>query len=228
MPPPMATPPCPLCQADQPAWHYDASDAPSRPHARYTCCAVCGLVSMHPADRPSRTAEHAHYALHENCPDDPGYRRFLAKLADPLVPKLPAHAHGLDYGSGPGPTLSLMLEAQGLPMTLYDPAFAPDPDALRRRYEFITCTETAEHFHNPAAEFARLDALLRPAGWLAVMTEMLQPGQPFADWWYRRDSTHVCFYQPRTMHWLATRFRWQAEHPHPNVTLFHKPAERGD
>ena len=54
------------------------------------------------------------------------YREFLSRLEHPPnVPKLPAAAEGLDFGSGPGPTLSVMLEEQGYRMSLYDPFFAP-------------------------------------------------------------------------------------------------------
>jgi hypothetical protein len=42
-----------------------------------------------------------------------------------------------------------MLAEAGHAMALYDPFFRPDPAALERDYDFITCTETAEHFHHP-------------------------------------------------------------------------------
>jgi len=44
---------------------------------------------------------------------DPRYRRFLARLAEPLIAHLPKGARGLDFGCGPGPTLSLMLREAG-------------------------------------------------------------------------------------------------------------------
>jgi 2-polyprenyl-3-methyl-5-hydroxy-6-metoxy-1,4-benzoquinol methylase len=47
---------------------------------------------------------------------------------------------------------------------LFDPLFFPDPEPLGDLYDFITCTETIEHFHRPAEEFARLDRMLRPGG----------------------------------------------------------------
>ena len=58
----------------------------------------------------------------------------------------------------------------GTGSALYDPLFAPDRGVLQATYDFVTCTETAEHFHDPALEFARLDALLRPGGLLGLMT----------------------------------------------------------
>jgi len=52
--------------------------------------------------------------------------------------------------------------------------FRPGSEALTRTCDFITCTEVAEHFHRPADEFRRLDALLKPGGWLALMQK--EPG----------------------------------------------------
>ena len=65
----------------------------------------------------------------------------------------------------PVPALAAMLTEAGHRMALYDPFFAPDPAPLAV-YDFVTCTEAAEHFHHPAAEFARLRAWCGPAaGW---------------------------------------------------------------
>ena len=214
----MAVPPdCPLCRSTR-----------TRPFAhahgrRYFECEVCRLVFLSPGDRLDAAAERAHYGTHRNDPADPGYRAFLDRLAAPLVERLTPGAEGLDYGSGPGPTLSPMLEERGFPMRVYDPFFAPDEAPLRRTYDFVTCTETAEHFFRPAAEFDRLDRLLRPGGWLGVMTEWLREGAVFEGWRYARDPTHVCFYRPETMAWIAAHRGWLLESPRPGVFLFRKP-----
>ena len=206
--------PCPLCHGD------DLTELT----ARHALCAACGLAHLDPAQRLARDAELAHYRTHENDPADARYRAFLDRLAAPLTQRVAPPACGLDYGSGPGPTLSVMLAERGYDMAIYDPFFAPDPAPLRQRYDFITCTETAEHFHDPAAEFARLGAMLRPGGWLGVMTQLVQPATvDFANWWYARDPTHVVFYQRRTMRWIADRFGWAVEFEGETVTLFHRP-----
>lgn len=207
---------CPLCGAD------DAHPLTRVHGRRYHDCPACGLTYMDPGDRPDPAAERARYETHENDPADPGYRAFLDRLRGPLVPRLPPGAEGLDYGAGPGPALALMLEEAGFPMAIYDPFFAPDPAPLHRTWDFITCTETAEHFFSPGDELARLDALLRPGGWLGVMTQMRDDAAPFEDWWYVRDPTHVCFYRPATMRWIADRFGWTPESPRPTVWLFGK------
>ena len=47
---------------------------------------------------------------------------------------------------------------------------------------------SAEHFFEPGAELRRLDALLRPGGWLGIMTELLDEQRVFAQWRYLTSS----------------------------------------
>lgn len=191
---------------------------------RYGTCQTCGLIQLAAEQHPDPAAARAHYLTHHNDPTDAGYRSFLHRLAGPLVAHLPTGAQGLDYGSGPGPTLSAMLEEQGFRVRLFDPIFAPDASALQETYDFITCTETMEHFLHPAGEFERLDRMLRPGGWLAIMTEVYREQTPFTQWRYARDPTHVCFCQSETMTWLAERFGYRMLEPHETVRLFQKPS----
>jgi SAM-dependent methyltransferase len=215
--PPPTDSPCPLCgtRAEVPLILAEGR--------RYLDCPTCGLIWMFPGDRLPDDEERARYETHENHPHDPGYRAFLDRLCAPLVHRLPAGAEGLDFGSGPGPTLSVMLEEQGFPMRIFDPFFAPDTEALDRDYDFITCTETAEHFFDPGREFRRLDRLLRPGGWLGLMTEAVDDDRSFQKWYYVRDPTHVAFYRRSTLEWIATSLDWSVEFPHRNVALFRKP-----
>ncbi len=209
---------CPLCAGKQTA---KFAQALSRD---YLICQTCALVWVQPDQRPSLTEERAEYALHENDPADARYRKHLQKLTAPLVSRLPQNMQtgpggarsGLDFGSGPGPAISVMLGEQGFDVANYDPAFAPDKSLLGRRYDFITCTEAAEHFHNPAREFALLARLIKPGGVIGLMTGLRLPGlhavdSGFANWYYIRERSHVCFYAPQTMHWIAARHGWQAE-----------------
>jgi SAM-dependent methyltransferase len=119
--------------------------------------------------------------------------------------------------------LAAMLREAGHSVALYDPFFARDPSVLDGDYDFIVCSETVEHFHRPAEEFARLDRMLRHGGWLGIMTSFQPADEDFADWHYRRDPTHVVFYSAATFHWLALRFDWQCEIPRPDVVLMQKP-----
>jgi hypothetical protein len=156
-------------------------------------------------------AEKARYATHRNSPGDAGYRAFLDRLLAPLAARLPAGARGLDYGSGPGPTASVMMRERGFDMRDYDPHFAPDEAALRETYAFVTCTEVVEHLRRPGEVFARLDAALEPGGALGVLTGVLEDDAAFPAWWYHRDATHIAFYRPETLAWIARRFGWTLE-----------------
>lgn len=208
---------CPLC-----------GFGPARVHAEangraYLHCRNCDLVWLLPSLRLDRSAELAHYGTHQNDPSDSGYRRFLSRLADPLIERLSPGNRGLDYGSGPGPTLSVMLAERGFPTAIYDPFFAPDVAVLGQEYDFITCSETAEHFHAPGREFPGFQRMLRPGGWLAVMTGFRPPLAAFPGWHYLRDPTHVCLYSRQTLAWIAGRQGWRLETPADNIALFRKP-----
>lgn len=189
----------------------------------YFHCPACQARFLDPAQRLLRDAERAHYLHHENDAADPRYRRFLAKLAEPLMARLAPSSQGLDYGCGPGPALAAMLHEAGHDVALYDPFFAPDPAPLRGTYDFVTCTEVAEHFHHPEQEFDRLRRLVRPGGWLAIMTCFQTEDARFADWHYRKDPTHVVFYREETFRHLAAAWGWSCEVPVRDVALLQRP-----
>jgi 2-polyprenyl-3-methyl-5-hydroxy-6-metoxy-1,4-benzoquinol methylase len=180
-------------------------------------------ISLAPEARLSLDDERAHYLTHENEPDDSGYQRFLEKLLTPLRQVLPPNQRGLDFGCGPGPTLSPLMRAAGHEMVDYDPLFAPDHGRLDSCYDFITATEVVEHFGQPAACFDQLDQLLRGGGWLGVMTEFQSDDKQFANWRYRRDPTHVTFYRAETFRWLAHDRGWFSVIPEKNIVLMQKP-----
>ncbi len=198
-------------------------DAFAMAHGRdYARCAHCDLVFLSPDFLPDVPTQRAIYDLHRNDDGDARYRAFLDRLAAPLVERLRPGMRGLDYGCGPGPVLAYMLLERGFDMSVYDPLYADDRTVFDRRYDFITCSEVAEHFHAPAQEFLRLDSLLETRGVLAVMTELLTPERDFARWHYPRDPTHVCFYSAHTLEWLAMRHGWTLHRPGTNVALFER------
>lgn len=194
---------CPLChQAQGEPFFQDAVRV-------YLRCPLCHLVFVPPAYFLSPEEEKAEYDLHENSADDPGYRRFLGRLFVPLDARLGRHSVGLDFGSGPGPTLSVMFEEVGHTMAIYDPFYAPDAQVLADRYDFVTATEVVEHLHHPKEELSRLWGCLRPGGWLGIMTKRVLDAEAFATWHYKNDRTHVCFFAAETFEWLA--HHWEAE-----------------
>lgn len=208
---------CPLCA------NASAVALPEVRGRAYAECGVCGLSFMRPADWPSPERAQAEYALHDNAIDDAGYRGFLERLAAPLCARLAPGARGLDYGCGPGPALVVMLRERGFDCIGYDPLFAHHPERLQARYDFVSCTEVAEHFIDPRAEFLRLRGLLAPGGWLALMTQWRREGHAFAQWRYVHDPTHVAFYRERTLRWVADWLGLAFESPAPNVALMRTP-----
>ncbi|MGY6588487.1 MAG: class I SAM-dependent methyltransferase [Wenzhouxiangella sp.] len=189
----------------------------------YWRCDHCLATFLDPAQQPTLAAERAEYDLHQNHPDDPGYRRFLAQLATPMLAELKAASDGLDFGCGPGPALHHLLEAEGHRLTLWDPLYFPNPQALERDYDFVTATEVVEHFHRPAESFRLLDRLLRPGGMLGLMTRLQTDDARFAGWHYRRDPTHVVFYRAETLRLLAGQHGWEVMAITPAWALFRKP-----
>lgn len=189
----------------------------------YRRCGACALTFVPESQHLDDAAQRRRYAEHDNSPADPGYRAFLDRVLAPLTAALTPGAEGLDYGCGPGPTASKMMAERGFPTRDWDPHFADDRSALARDYDFVVCTEVLEHLRRPADDLARLDALLKPGGILAAMTGVLEDDASFSGWWYKNDPTHVAFYRPETLAWIAGRFGWTLTRPSKDAALFRKP-----
>ncbi len=207
---------CPLCENSRslPFWRDQR-----RPYRR---CDRCLLVFVPTDYHLSPAAEKAEYDLHRNDPGDSGYRRFLSRLFEPLCDRLPAGAKGLDFGSGPGPALALMLADAGFDMSIYDPFYAPQRAVLQNRYDFISCSEVVEHFRCPGREFQMLWPLLAAEGWLGIMTKLVIDRQAFARWHYKNDPTHIAFFSRETFVFLAHKLNARLEIIAPDVILLQK------
>jgi 2-polyprenyl-3-methyl-5-hydroxy-6-metoxy-1,4-benzoquinol methylase len=123
-----------------------------------------------------------------------------------MVEKLNPNQKGLDFGCGPGPTLSALLAEHGHQVDLYDPFYCNDPSVFQKKYDFICATEVLEHLRDPKREFAALFNMLKRGGWLGIMTKLVMDQHAFRQWHYIRDMTHISFYRQRTFEYLAQRF----------------------
>ncbi|MBE0534331.1 MAG: class I SAM-dependent methyltransferase [Phycisphaerae bacterium] len=188
----------------------------------YWRCRRCAATFVDAAHLPDAHTERGEYLLHENDPQDARYRGFLNRLVGPLQEKLRPGMQGLDFGCGPGPALGYMLAEKSCTIHCYDPFFRPDASLLERTWDFIFCSEVVEHFHRPGREFARLDAMLKPDGWLGIMTCFQTEDERFERWHYRQDLTHVVFYRRETFEYIAGQFGWRCEIPADNVVLMQK------
>jgi len=208
---------CPLCATEQNTPFFTDK------RREYVRCDNCALVFVPPVYFLDRDAERAEYDLHENKLDDPGYRQFLARLAQPLLERLSADASGLDFGCGPGPALAQMLRDGGCQVALYDSFYYTDQSVLRQYFDFISATEVVEHLHHPGAQLQQLWQQLNAGGWLGVMTKLVRDAQAFASWHYKNDPTHVSFFSETTWYWWAQRQGASIEILGADVILLQKP-----
>lgn len=190
----------------------------------YYQCQCCRLIFAAPKDRPTRDEEFARYETHENDPADEHYRTFLGQLFHPLNKVLEPESKGLDFGSGPGPTLNIMFEEEGHEMRIYDSFYHKDPSVFDETYDFITATEVVEHLFHPRLELERLWRCLRPGGYFGIMTKIAKDDADFfAGWHYRIDNTHVTFYTRKTFQWMASHWNASLTFHSNRVIIFQKP-----
>lgn len=210
---------CPLCN-NQSTEDYHSDRARS-----YLRCPNCTLIFVPEIYRLSSSLEKAEYDKHQNNPEDDGYRKFLSRTTDPLFNRLEKGMRGLDYGCGPGPTISLMAKEQGLEMANYDLYYSDDRALLEESYDFITMTEVIEHIAEPSKLLLRLNSMLSSGGILAIMTKRTQDLAAFTNWHYKNDPTHICFYSEATFEWIAQKMSWKLEVIDKDVVFFTKSKE---
>jgi len=194
---------CPLCSSTISLPFYKDEKR------EYKQCSYCSLVYVLKESLLDEACEKARYDLHTNSPDDENYRKFLSKVSLPVMQRVTEGAKGLDFGSGPGPTLSLIFEEAGYEMNIYDHFYARDKEILEQKYDFITSTEVVEHLYKPKEVLDGLWSILNEKGLLCLLTQVYPEKDDFVKWYYKNDPTHVCFFSFETMQWLANE--WQAE-----------------
>jgi len=211
---------CPLCLSDSPQEFFRQDHRVFGQRTFYRC-KNCALIYLDFRQHLLPDHEKKRYELHENSLDDEGYVEFLNQLVIPLNQRLNVEHCGLDYGCGPSPTVSYLFKKRGIRMKDYDPYFFPNQECLNQTYDFITCTEVAEHFYRPRIEFKKLGELLaNQESILAVMTGLMTDSIDFSSWHYQQDPTHVCFYSKETLSWLSNWMNWRVEYPVKNVVFF--------
>ena len=194
---------CPLCSSNLTESFYRDS------YREYLKCSNCDFVFVPKIYHLSEKNERARYDSHNNDPEDDRYRNFLNQLLNPLQDRIPKNANGLDFGSGPGPTLSLILKENGYSVDLYDKFYARNDAVFDKQYDFITASEVVEHLREPLIELSRLMDLLKNKGVLAIMTQILTPQIDFEQWYYKNDPSHIGFFSEKALNYLSQN--WQAE-----------------
>jgi SAM-dependent methyltransferase len=189
---------------------------------QYLRCNCCKLVFVPENERLSPLEELKRYDLHQNRPDDEGYRKFLGRIFDPMKDLLLPGSWGLDFGSGPGPVLSRIFIEAGFRMEIYDHFYAKNRDVFNINYDFITATEVVEHLFDPEKELELLWSCLKPGGFLGIMTKLVINKDAFSRWHYKDDMTHVAFFSRSTFEWLEKKWNASLEFIDNDVMIFRK------
>lgn len=211
---------CPLCLNEHISFYH------SDKKRDYYQCKQCNLVFVAEQFLPSPEREKAEYELHQNHFDDAGYVRYLSRVL-PHIENIVAASgnglHALDFGCGPSPVLASLLSDKFNVTRYYDPLYFPNRQVVNNaRYHVITCTEAIEHFHKPHREWNLLVNMLSEHGKLVIMTKRLLSKERFAQWHYKNDPTHVCFFSESTFDYLAQTYNLQVSFPDKDIAVFRK------
>ena len=212
---------CPLCKTTNSSKFYKEK------FREYLRCLSCDFIFVPKMYHLSDAVEKSRYDTHNNDPNDHRYRHFLSQLLVPLLERIQQKSNGLDFGSGPGPTLSLMLEECGHSVDLYDKFYANDISVFEKKYDFITATEVVEHLCEPMAEISRLIEMLNNQGHLAVMTQILTPQIDFSSWYYKNDPSHIGFFTKKSLSFLARYLNIEVYFISERVVFFKKIVKEG-
>lgn len=208
---------CPLCQNLVKTSFY------SKGEREYFKCVNCDLIFLSPKQYLSANDEKSRYDLHQNDPKDDAYRNFLGKMFNPMQACIKEKSYGLDFGSGPNPTLSIMFEEAEHTMEIFDIYYANNPMVFKsEEYDFITLTEVIEHLHNPIEVLKKLWACLKPNGYLGIMTKFSTGIDDFPKWHYKNDDTHVCFFSENTFKWIAEKLNARIDYIKNDVVVYKK------
>lgn len=202
---------CPLCGYNGTNSYY------ADRYRSYRYCEECHLVFVPPAERPNIITEKAGYDDAHNRPVTDDHQT----LASQLIEKLTPGALGLDFGSGPEPLLASLFRKAGMRVRTYDVFYDPDSSVWYQQYDFITCASVLEHLHNPGREINRLFSILKPGGWLAIRTNILN-GHAFEKYDGSPDLTRVCFFSDDTFRWLAAHHDVRLTQPTEDLVFLQK------
>ena len=189
---------------------------------KYFVCSRCELVFRDPETFLDSSSEKARYETHNNSIENPGYVKFLSPNIETLLPFLNEKSQGLDYGAGPGPIIDQLFKPHGIEVVNYDPYFFHEPNLLEKQYDFVTCTEVFEHFYNPHKEMQTLSQIVKPRGYLLLMTEFRRDAIHFSKWGYPMDNTHVIFLNERGLDWICGRWGFEKISCDGRISLLQK------
>lgn len=168
----------------------------------YYRCPNCDSIQLDHTMLLDHDSEKYRYELHNNDIDDPGYQKFVKPITSYILDNFNSNDKGLDFGAGPGPVISKILNDHGYDISQYDPYFFPNDYLLKKKYLYVISCEVIEHFNEPKTSFDLLHNVLPKGGSWVFMTDLYKDKIDFSHWYYKNDETHVIFYTQKTLQYL--------------------------
>ncbi|MBR9728617.1 class I SAM-dependent methyltransferase [Shewanella intestini] len=189
---------CPLCTHQANFFIQDKKRA-------YYLCPHCGLVFAAPNSHVLPNIERQRYARAQEISKQKSLSQFIFPLLEHIAQQQPNQTlSGLNFGRVLDSNSLEQITQAGHILNQYDPFFAANQEVLNQQYDFVCCYRVFEHFRSPQKEWRLLSQLVRPNGWLAISTPLLNNLQQFEKWHYKTNPTHVSFYQQLTFEYMAT------------------------
>lgn len=188
---------CPLCL------NHETRPYSADKFRRFEICLSCSLIFVPRSELVSPESEKERYDAHHNDEDDSGYHKYLNGIATSIRTHLPPKAKGLDFGCGRTTVLADKFSELAHPTDSYDVYFKQDERVWDKKYDFIVLSEVIEHLREPRKEMERLASLLTPSGLIFIKTKFSpETKEAFDQWFYKRDITHIQFFNPPSMNYL--------------------------
>jgi len=191
----------------------------------YYRCMECGFIYLEDSHRVNSMEEKRKYDQHNNSLENEGYVQMFEDFIElSIAPYLKNIKKVLDFGSGPVPVFSKLLERRGLEVEIYDLYYAPQKVYEGNQYDLITSTEVFEHLSKPLETLELLVGHLNTNGYIVLMTKFPpKEEKAFLDWWYRRDPTHISFFTPKSFEVMAEKVGLKVlKTINENIVIFQK------
>lgn len=152
----------------------------------------------------SSELEKNRYDQHENN-NEGEYLKYLTGIASSILPYIKKDDQGLDFGSGISTSLAEIFGLTGIRVDSYDLYYHPNNEIWERQYDFVILSEVIEHLREPFETMEKLAKLLKANGKIFIKTKFRNEKIEFSNWYYKRDLTHIQFFNQKSMNLLSNK-----------------------
>lgn len=167
-------------------------------------CSSCELVFVPDQYYLTIDQERKRYDLHDNSIENKGYLEFLDKIVTIITHSFPQDSTILDFGSGANAVLEGILGNKGFHCDSFDPLFNLRCNNDTLIYDIIVVCEVIEHLRLLQNELSFIKQRLKPDGIVIIRTQLYPDADKFLNWWYIQDLTHINFFSPVTITFVAS------------------------